>query len=241
MINTPADVSFEQRPSDNPSLFLFGWDPGNAILAGSENDIINSRRCSIINGKNNEIGGFSRPDGKYNTHIIGSNKIAQKNNILYIACSNGMYIMGGGANIKNSSGGIGVGENASIGGDVKVTGDVISYSSSDKKLKIKRKEIKDSILKINKINPVSFNWNSLQKKYKGKDIGFIAQQVGEIIPSSIRIRSDNYLGLNYNKLIPLLVASVKEKDKRIKFLTKQIKKIKRQENGNWFSNICRFK
>lgn len=241
MSTTPTPPNFEQRPGDNPDLYTFGWDPGNVILAGSENEITNSRRCSVINGKNNSIGDFSRPYYKYNTHIIGNNKTAEKNNILYIACSNGMYIMGGAANIKNLSGGIGIGGDGSINGDVEVTGDVISYSSSDKKLKTKRKEIKDSILKINKIKPVSFDWNSFQKNYRVSDIGFIAQQVGKIIPSSIKIRNDNYLGLNYNKLIPLLVASVKEKDKRIKLLKKQIKKIKRQKNGNWFSNICRFK
>ena len=129
----PADVSFSDRPTDSPDLFLFGWDPGNVILAGNNNSIVDCRRCTVLNGRNNTIGSSGRANGKYNTHIIGSNKTAQKNNILYIACSNGMNISG---DVENQNGStLNINGDALIGGDVYALGDVIGSSLSDSRLK----------------------------------------------------------------------------------------------------------
>lgn len=223
-ISTPQDVSFSDRPTDNPDLFIFGWDPGNVILAGNNNSITDCRRCTVVNGKNNTIGSSGRANGKYNTHIIGSNKIAQKNNILYIACSNGMNVSG---NIENkNSSTLNISGNALISGDVSVVGDVIGSSLSDSQLKRNKAPIKQSLRKINSIMSAQFEWNDLQSTYNGRDIGLIAQQVEKVAPTAVRQGKKGYLTVGYKKIIPLLVAAIKEKQERINKLSLKLSLIK---------------
>jgi len=223
-LTPPTDVSFTDRPTDSPDLFLFGWDPGNVILAGSDNSITDCRRCTVVNGKNNTIGSSGRANGKYNTHIIGLNKTAQKNNILYIACSNGMNISG---DVENKNGStLNIGGDTLIGGDVYVIGDVICWSLSDLRLKTNRVSIKEPLKKINSIIPAQFQWNNLQSMYNGKDIGLIAQQVEQIIPTAVRQGKKGYLTIEYRKVIPLLVAAIREKQQKINELNLKLKFIK---------------
>ena len=68
----------------------FGFEPGNLICAGESNDILYSRRCSVINGKNVEI------ISSYNNHAIGGiseNKFDQSNRF-DVYCSAGIYSFG---------------------------------------------------------------------------------------------------------------------------------------------------
>jgi hypothetical protein len=41
------------------------------------------------------------------------------------------------------------------------------------------------------------------------DVGVIAQEVKEIVPSAVVEREDGYLAVRYDKLIPLLIEAVK--------------------------------
>ena len=217
----PTDVSFSDAPTDSPDLFIFGWDPGNVILAGSNNSITDCRRCTVVNGKNNTIGSSGRANGRYNTHIIGSNKIAQKNNILYIACSNGTNVSGNIENQNRST--LNISGNALMGGDVRVVGDVIGFSLSDSRLKRNKAPIKQSLRKINSIMPAQFEWNDLQSTYNGRDIGLIAQQVEKVAPTAVRQGKKGYLTVEYRKIIPLLVAAIKEKQEKINELNLKLK------------------
>jgi hypothetical protein len=41
-------------------------------------------------------------------------------------------------------------------------------------------------------------------------VGFIAQEVQEVIPEAVHPRPDGFLAVDYNRIIPLLVEAVKE-------------------------------
>ena len=89
-------------------------------------------------------------------------------------------------------------------------GDIIAYSSSDAALKDNIKNIQNPLSKINKLNGVSFTWNSNQKTYSGYDIGVIAQEVQDVFPEIVTTREDGYKAVRYEKLIPLLIECIKE-------------------------------
>lgn len=42
-----------------------------------------------------------------------------------------------------------------------------------------------------------------------RDVGVIAQEVQEVLPSAVVEREDGYLAISYDKLIPLLIESIK--------------------------------
>ena len=168
----------------------------NAILAGDENTITASNRCTIINGQNNEI------DSKTNTHIIGDNIVASVNNAFYVGCSNGLFC----------------------------DGDVIAYSSSDERLKDNITPISRCLDKVLSLDAIEFDWNDKQETYTGHDIGLIAQQVQKIAPEIVTERSDGYLAMKYEKVVPLLVGAVQEQDALLDDLESQVNKLIKNSN-----------
>lgn len=170
-----------------------GFEPGNLICGGDNGFIGQSRRCTIINGNNNTIYGC------YNHHIIGDSLLSSR-----------QYFDKDNLFIVNSSGGI------------KCTGDVVAYRRSDRRLKDNVLAIKNSTKLIQNLKPVSFVWNDKQETYIGKDIGLIAQQVEKTIPEIVINRKNGYKAIDYKKIIPFLVESIKEKQIKINQLNEII-------------------
>jgi hypothetical protein len=101
--------------------------------------------------------------------------------------------------------------------------DITAYSSttqSDKRLKkdIKNIEYNDEILKL---NPVSFKWNDVNKS-NTSNVGFIAQELEEILPNLVKDGYDSYKSVNYTGLIPYLVKHIQKLENRIVDLEKKI-------------------
>jgi hypothetical protein len=102
-------------------------------------------------------------------------------------------------------------------GDVRAEGDVVAFTSSDARLKTNIKPIKDPLTKIKQISGVTFNWNSenLYKDPSANEVGLLAQQVQTIQPEAVIKRKTGYLAINYEKMIPLLVESIKALEQKI--------------------------
>lgn len=103
-----------------------------------------------------------------------------------------------------------------VTGNVKATADIIAYFSSDKTLKENLKPIDNSLEKLLKISGYSFDWKNVASEYRGyehlqgSDVGVIAQEVEAIIPEAVQTREDGIKAVNYQKIIPLLIESIKE-------------------------------
>lgn len=106
-----------------------------------------------------------------------------------------------------------------------VKGDIIAFSTSDKNLKDNIKNIESPLDKISKINGVTFSWKTNQDTYTGSDIGVIAQEIEEIIPEAVTTRENGYKAVKYEKIIPLLIESIKELKTRNEVLEAKLSKI----------------
>ena len=112
---------------------------------------------------------------------------------------------------------------------LKCDGDITAFSSSDRRLKKNIKRLVSPLEKLSKISGYSFEWNQQGEEKTnnyGKDIGVIAQEVEEILPDIINTRKDGYKGVNYEKIIPLLIESIKEQQSMIEELRGQIDELK---------------
>ena len=113
-----------------------------------------------------------------------------------------------------------------IGGALEVTGDIVSLAS-DKRLKENIIPIDGALNKIDKINGVYFNYTDKAKEANphfgdGRQVGLIAQEIQEVLPEVVNfapfdygvdnknISGENYLTLNYDKVVPLLLQAIKE-------------------------------
>jgi len=122
-----------------------------------------------------------------------------------------------------ASGNVGIGtaspsEKLHVVGNIKATGDVVAYSSSDERLKDNKKNIENALEKVESLNGVEFDWNDKQDVYEGHDIGIIAQEVEKIVPEIVNTRDNGYKAVKYEKLVPLLIEAIKELSDKVKAL-----------------------
>lgn len=106
-------------------------------------------------------------------------------------------------------------------GTITCDSDIIAFATSDKKLKTNVRPVTNALEKINYLTGYSFNWQTENTAYnhlQGKDIGFIADEVEEVLPEAVTTRSDGIKAVNYDKVIPLLVQSIKELKKEVQSL-----------------------
>ena len=95
-------------------------------------------------------------------------------------------------------------------GSVKANGDIVAYNSSDLRLKENVKVISNALLKVSQLNGVTFDWNDQQTLYSGNDVGVIAQEVEAVLPQIVTTRENGYKAVKYERLVALLIESVKE-------------------------------
>ena len=119
---------------------------------------------------------------------------------------------------------VSIGQDVSTSADVefqsvKAIGDIIAYyvaTSSDARLKNNVISLDGSLSKIESLRGVSFEY----KQYPGVPrIGFIAQEVKEVIPEVVKADKDtDMLSVAYQDLVPVLVEAIKELSDRVKKL-----------------------
>ena len=112
-------------------------------------------------------------------------------------------------------------------GRIDASNDIVAFSSSDKKLKENIKPIKNALDKVSQISGVEFDWKELTEDEKlsihgneGHDVGVIAQEIEEVLPEVVQTRDNGYKAVKYEKIVPLLIESIKELKAEIEELKK---------------------
>jgi len=100
--------------------------------------------------------------------------------------------------------------------ELRCTGDIIAFSTSDIKLKTDIKPITNPISKIQQLSGNTFTWKSGAGLRKSgiADIGVIAQEVNGVLPDITR-EVNGVMSVRYEKLIPLLIECVKDQQTQI--------------------------
>ena len=115
-----------------------------------------------------------------------------------------------------------------------VEGDITAFSS-DKRLKKNIEIIENPLQKIDKLSGFIYDWDLKKCNEVGfnpkdeKQIGVFAQDVKEVIPEAVKpapfdtkdgisISGDNYLTVQYEKIVPLLIECIKELKEEIEIL-----------------------
>jgi hypothetical protein len=105
--------------------------------------------------------------------------------------------------------------------NLHVVQDILAYSSSDQRQKDNARAIKDSIEKVKTLSGVEFEWNDKAPAWvqeNRNDIGLLAQEVEAVLPQAVTTRDDGYKAVDYKKVIPLLVESIKTLTARVEEL-----------------------
>jgi hypothetical protein len=126
---------------------------------------------------------------------------------------------------------LGIGTAASgTSGQIRATGDITAFYS-DRRLKDIEGNIPNALELVTKLNGVYYTNNDLAKYYGYDDtsrmIGVIAQEVQSTIPEAVKPApfdiginntsksGNNYLTVQYEKIVPLLIEAIKELNEKV--------------------------
>ena len=106
---------------------------------------------------------------------------------------------------------IGADSNATFSGTVTAAGFV---TASDSRLKRNTRPITDYETILSAVDAVRFQWSASGKG----DVGVIAQSLLRVLPEAVLEDTDGYYKVEYAKLIPVLIQSVKALQERVSVL-----------------------
>mgnify|MGYP002345682324 CR=1 FL=1 len=108
-----------------------------------------------------------------------------------------------------------------LGGPTTLSTDAngnIIRTPSDMRLKENVELINGALSGVLALNPVYYNWKDKSRFGEQREIGLLAQEVQGIFPEVISAGSE-YLSVNYQALVPVLVSAIKDQQEQINAIT----------------------
>jgi hypothetical protein len=134
--------------------------------------------------------------------------------------------IGTGSDVQFDSFGVGTAASGTTG-EIRATNNVTAFYSSDIKFKENVKDIPNALDKVNAIGGKLFDWTDSYIQERGgedgyfvkkSDFGVIAQDVQAVFPEAVRVKLDETLAVDYEKLSALAFAAIKELSEKVKIL-----------------------
>jgi len=121
----------------------------------------------------------------------------------------------------------------SLDGNLVATGDITAFGSlSDRRLKTNIIDIdaESALNTVKSLRPVTFDWRDdifNESKRGSHDVGFIAQEVEEVVPQAVAEYKEMnsgtfYKNIKHERLIPYLVGAIQKLQLRIEELEKKV-------------------
>ena len=150
------------------------------------------------------------------------------NSIKLATTTNGVHIQNGGLGVGTDAG--------ATDGEIRATGDITAFYTSDQSLKENVKNIENPLDKINQINGVTFDWTDDYIESQGgnddyfmrkNDVGVIAQEVEKVLPEVIGTRANGTKAVKYDRIVALLIEGIKDLNKQVSDLKTEIEELKK--------------
>ena len=178
-----------------------------------------------LNGIANSANNYSLPsDNITNASVSGQTLTLTKQSGATVSLTNtdtnttytaSSFMSSTAPNIQAKFSNVGVGMNANgTTGRIDASNDIVAYSSSDMTLKENINPISNALDKVMSLGGYTFNWKEDRNEEHGygnsSDIGILAQEVESVLPTAVRKNNFGNKSVRYEKLIPLLLQSIKE-------------------------------
>ena len=228
--NSDAHIEYNENGDD---FFIISGSDNGIVLSGSTIQIAGTLEGASPLKIGGEVQFVSADGNAFNFGPNNESKIfftSSPTQALVIsgsAAAGGVTISGSAVNIESFVG-VGVGEgnathaitlpdNSDNTGKMKANA-YLTYSSIRYKKDVE--PLEDPIGTLNKLDGVSYVWKDTGKK----DYGFIAEEVGKVLPDIVEFAQDSEYAnsMDYIRIISFLVEGVKAQDKKIANLEKKL-------------------
>lgn len=220
---------------NNTNLSEFNNDLGTGatLSNGVDNRVVTATGTSGLNGEanltfNGTVLGLA--NGSYRAIRTANGSLSypsfaasnDTNTGIYFPYSDNLSIVTGGASRGNfNTSGLTLQQSLAVGGvsisstsgTIRAGNDIVAFYSSDKRLKENIKPIENALDKVSKINGVTFDWIEDMEEFhpnEGNDVGVIAQEIEKVLPEVVETRDNGYKAVKYDKIVPLLIESIKD-------------------------------
>jgi hypothetical protein len=162
--------------------------------------------------------------------------------------NNGYIFLDAGA---KSPVGIGYSTYSAVQSKLDVNGPIRSTSFvllSDRNLKTDIRTLQESLSMVTALHGVryKFKQNEGLSLPKGPQLGFLAQEVEAVAPEAVTTDSNGLKGVDYSKIIPILVEAIKERQEQIEVLRTELSSLEAatknpRHHRNFFSAARQYK
>ena len=214
-LDTSADVTFD-------SVILDDLTATRLVATNGSKKLVSSDLNNWVAGTSNQISVADDSDGTITLSTPQNIHTGATPTFASLTTSGNVS---GSAASTGSFGHLVIAKDAHIGEDLLADGDVVAYNSSDMRLKNNLQVIGGALDKIDGINGYEFDWNEQSPEWareRGHDVGVVAQEIQKIHPEIVEERKNGYLGVDYKRLVPLLIQSIKELKQEVEELKKKV-------------------
>jgi hypothetical protein len=177
---------------NNAESSTFGYEGGSEIVGGGQQGDFVLRNVLL---NKNII--FTTNNGKFGVNVLVPTEA------LHVVGNARITAVGAGAFSNN----------------LNITSDgTLTTATSDEKFKYNIRPLNYGLETLLQLNPVNFQWIEGEEE----DLGFIAQDVAEIIPEAVNTNWNSDLLFRYESLIPILTKAIQEQNLLIKALEQRI-------------------
>ena len=206
LIEDNTDVYLQLlSPSTSTAGFLFGDESSSAIGKITYEHSEDAFYHNIISNF-----------GEHYFQINSDNELTVKDTLVHV--QNNLSVAKTTANAP-----LDVNGNAIVSGSLTVTGTVTELST--KRIKKNIRSMKSQLDTISKLNPVTYYRRDTEEKTK--EYGFISEEVKEVYPEFVKNE-----GVNYSKMVSVLVSAVKELKDKVEEQQKEIEELKKGSSSN---------
>ncbi len=244
--NVFLGLSAGETNDDGNSNTFIGAGSGYDNVSGSENVFIGLSTGAANTGNNNTFvgsyAGENNVSGENNVFIgygagqdeMGSGKLHINNNNI---CSEPLVYGEFSATdpYLNITAATDITGDMSVTGNMGVDGDITGTNIteiSDLRWKTNIGDYDNALMQVTKLRGVTFNWINDGTKRLNPDepqIGLIAQEVEKVIPELVRTDQQGDKSVNYSKLTVVLLEALKEQQKMIEELQREVELLKQKD------------
>lgn len=200
-----------------------GTYSAEAIIVNGNSAIVTGSFTGSFTGDGTGLTGLFSVTNETNNYVITSTGASGGNGEANLTFDGSELGLTGDLTMTGGSIGVGVTPNAT-NGRIDASNDIVAFSSSDKRWKTNIKLIESPLEKLQKLSGVEFDWIEDTEVHGnvGNDVGVIAQEVELVLPQAVQTRDSGMKAVRYEKLIPLLIETIKEQQKQIDELKNKI-------------------